>query len=131
MIEPSIGLVKRGARKNHFGMDVYVDGESLNVVQPAKVPARSTQVVTSTKIITSTRLVTGTNGIVSREVETQSVIVTRTIPVTVISTRPVMITATTKSVSGTLAMPASGTYIVVRGDTLIAIARRFGFHYSC
>ena len=139
-------------------VDVYVDEASLNVVQPtAKAPARSTgvaikpvatKVVTSTKIITFTRFATGADGIFSGVVMTQSVIVTRTVPVTTVSTKPVTttgatesITSTTQSstgtqpvtsttstrpVSGTLAIPASGTYTVVRGDTLIAIARRFG-----
>jgi LysM repeat protein len=100
----------------------------------------TTKPVTSTKIITSTRLVTGTNGVVSRVVVTQSVIVTRTVPVTTTSTKPVTTTATTKAVTSTTksatstkpvtptvsTQPSSGTYTVVKGDTLIAIARRFG-----
>jgi LysM repeat protein len=98
----------------------------------------TTKSVTSTKIITSTRLVTGTDGVVSRVVVTQSVIVTRTIPVTTTSTKPVTTTAATKPATGTRpvtstistqptsgTLPASGTYTVVKGDTLIAIARRF------
>ncbi|NTU62265.1 MAG: LysM peptidoglycan-binding domain-containing protein [Chloroflexi bacterium] len=102
-------------------------------VTTSSKPVTTAKVVTSTKIITSTRLVTGTNGVVSRAVVTQSVIVTGTIPVTTTkavtttkSTKPVTSTTATKSVSGTLPTPASGTYTVVRGDTLIAIARRFG-----
>jgi LysM repeat protein len=72
-------------------------------------------------------LVTDTNGVVSRVVVTQSVIVTTTKPATSTSTtRPVTSTAPIKPVSGTLPIPASGTYTVARGDTLIAIARRFG-----
>ena len=42
------------------------------------------------------------------------------------STQPVTSTTSTRPVSGTLPIPASGTYTVVKGDTLIAIARRFG-----
>ena len=123
-------------------VDVYVDEASLNVVQPARVVStaiRSTRIVTSTRIITSTRLITGTDGIVYTALITQSVIYTRTISVyttpIVTSTRPltattstgtVTSTTSTKYVSGTLPIPASGIYTVVRGDTLIAIARRFG-----
>ncbi|CAG0935654.1 hypothetical protein TFLX_04502 [Thermoflexales bacterium] len=123
-------------------VDVYADEASLTVVQPAKVakaPVKSTRLVTSTKIITSTRLITGTDGIVYTALITKSVVVTRTVAVattkpvtTTKSTKPVTTTTKpatltpTKLVSGTLAIPASGTYTVVRGDTLIAIARRFG-----
>ncbi len=118
-------------------VDVYVDEASLNVVQPAKVvsaPIRSTRIVTSTRIITTTRLITGTDGIVYTAIITQSVIYTRTIPVSttpiLTATRPLTSTtkpvASTTYVSGTSSIPASGTYTVVRGDTLIAIARRFG-----
>jgi LysM repeat protein len=116
-------------------VDVYADEASLTMVQPARAaraPVQSARVVTSTRIITSTRLVTDTNGVVSRVVVTQSVIVTRTAatstkPVTTTkSTKPMTATAPTKPVSGTLSIPTSGRYTVVRGDTLIAIARRFG-----
>ena len=109
-------------------VDVYVDEASLNVVQPTKVvvPTRSTRVVTSTKIITSTRLwLDNYDGIVYTVIVTQSVIVTRTAPA-ITSIRPVTVTASIRPVSGTLPIPASGTYVVVRGDSLIAIARRFG-----
>jgi LysM repeat protein len=119
-------------------VDVYADEASLTVVQPAKVakaPVKSTRLVTSTKIITSTRLITGTDGIVYTALITQSVIVTRTVaattkPVTptaksTTSTKPVTSPTPTKPVSGTLPIPASGTYRVVKGDTLSKIARRF------
>ncbi len=133
-------------------VDVYVDEASLNVVQPTrttKAPARSTRatkVVTSTKIVSSTRFATDANGVFSGAVVTRSVIVTRTVPVTTTSTRPVTTTATAKAVTSTArsttstqpvtstattgplsgTLPASGTYTVAKGDTLIAIARRFG-----
>jgi LysM repeat protein len=116
-------------------VDVYADEASLNVVQTPvapKAPVKSTRVVTSTKIITSTRLVTSTSGVVSRRVITQSVIVSNTVPATTkpatttTSTKPVISTKSTQPVSGTLPMPASGTYTVVKGDSLSKIARRFG-----
>ena len=73
----------------------------------------------STKqVVTSTKVVTGSNGL------TRTVIVTSTI--TVPASKPTTTVTTTKPVSGTQPIPASGTYTVVRGDTLIAIARRFG-----
>ena len=100
------------------------------------------KVVTLTSMIASTRLVTGTNGVVSKVVVMQPVIVTRTVPVATTtpvtttksnkpvtstsSTRPVSSTTSTGTVSGTAPISASSTYTVVRGDTLIAIARRFG-----
>jgi LysM repeat protein len=118
-------------------VDVYVDEASLNVVQPARAPAKaptkSTRVVTSTKIITTTRQITGTDGIVYTAIITQSVVVTKTTPVS--TTKPVTPTKTTTptkpvtsttSVTGTLPIPASGTYMVVKGDSLSKIARRFG-----
>jgi LysM repeat protein len=119
-------------------VDVYVDEASLNVVQPGTVvvPVRSTRVVTSTRIITSTRQMTDTYGIIYNAVFTQTVIFTRTVSVgtstqlvttnSINGTGPVTPSTSVKPVSGTLPIPASGTYTVVRGDTLIAIARRFG-----
>lgn len=120
----------------------------------AKAPVKSTRVVastvatkvvTSTKIVSNTRFTAGADGTFSSTVVTRSVIVTRTVPVTItITTKPVTSTATTKPVtstklvtsttaltgtkpvSGTSLIPASGTYTVVRGDTLISVARRFG-----
>lgn len=129
-------------------VDVYVDEASLNVVQPAraaKAPVKSTRLVTSTKIITTTRQITGTDGMVYTALITKSVVVTQTVTVpTTKSTSPVTTTKSTKPVtsttsakpatstaparpvSGTLPIPASGVYTVVKGDTLIAIARRYG-----
>jgi LysM repeat protein len=107
-------------------VDVYVDEASLNVVKAGKTakaaPAKTT------KIITSTKVVTGTNGI------TSTVIVTRTIVVTPVPTKSTASTkamsgtvaASTTAVTGTLPIPASGTYTVVKGDSLSKIARRFG-----
>ena len=80
---------------------------------------------------------TDTYGIIYNAVFTQTVIFTRTVPVTtytqpvtttnsINSTRPVTPTTSVRPVSGTLPIPASGMYTVVRGDTLIAVARRFG-----
>jgi LysM repeat protein len=127
--------------------DVYVDEASLNVVQPARAaiaPVRLTRIVTSTKIVTSTRFFAGANGVLTSTLVTRSVIVSQTVPVVATTTKPVTTTnritaataltstkpatstAPTGPVSGTLPIPASGTYTVVRGDTLIAIARRFG-----
>lgn len=78
----------------------------------------STALATTKQVVTSTKVVTGTNGI------TRTVVVTNTI--TVPASKPSTTVTTTKPVSGTQSIPASGTYTVVRGDTLIAIARRFG-----
>jgi LysM repeat protein len=132
-------------------VDVYADEASLNVVQPAakpaRVPARTTRVITTTRIITgvngitstvvttrtvvvtpmpatrvitATRIITGANGI------TLTVITTRTIGATPVPTKVVTSTTPTAPVSGTLPIPASGRYTVVQGDTLSKIARRFG-----
>jgi LysM repeat protein len=130
-------------------VDVYVDEASLNVVQAAapvkaKAPAKTTRVITTTKVITNsngitstvvttrtvvvtpvpttrvittTKVITGANGI------TSTVVTTRTVVVTPVPTKPV---TSTTSVSGTLPIPASGTYTVVKGDSLSKIARRFG-----
>ncbi len=108
--------------------DVYVDEASLNVVQSAKTAAPS-RVTRATKIITSTKVITSTRGI------TSTVIVTRTIYVTIpltgtLSTTPFSGTVAgataTPFLTGTLPIPASGTYTVVKGDSLSKIARRFG-----
>ena len=126
-------------------VDVYVDEASLNVVQGGtaaktapKPSAKPTRVITTTKVITgangitstvivtrtvavtpvpvtrivtSTRVITGSNGV------TSTVIITKSAAVPVVSAQPV---------SGTLPIPASGTYVVVKGDSLSKIARRFG-----
>ena len=99
--------------------DVYVDAGSLNVISGSAAPKTAApKTTTTTKVVTSTKVVTGTNGV------TRTVIVTNT--VTVPAVKPTTSVTSTKPVSGTQPMPASGTYTVVRGDTLIAIARRFG-----
>ena len=103
--------------------DVYVDAASLNVVTSAPAP-KPTRVVPAraTKIITSTKVITSASGI------TSTVIVTRSVAVpTTVTTKPVSGTVgATTPVTGTLPIPASGTYTVVKGDSLRKIARRFG-----
>lgn len=105
--------------------DVYVDATSLNVVAPAKVVKPAPR--TTTRVITTTRVVTSTTGVTSTVITTRTV----TVPVTTVTkpvttTKPSTTVTTTRPVSGTQPIPAAGTYIVVRGDSLIAIARRFG-----
>jgi LysM repeat protein len=121
-------------------VDVYVDEASLNVVQSSKIAAgtsvSSTRRTTSVKYVTKVLLVPDENGVISRVVITVPVITTvpRVVPTQAVTgtkpvtstTGPVTSTVSTAPVSWTLPIPASGTYTVVRGDTLIAIARRFG-----
>jgi LysM repeat protein len=105
--------------------DVYVDAASLNVVTAAKAAKVAKPALkTTTKVITTTKVVTSTTGVTSTVVTTKTI----SVPITTsTSTKPVSSTVTAaKPISGTQPIPASGTYIVVRGDTLIAIARRFG-----
>lgn len=109
--------------------DVYVDAGSLNVVQSAPAPRPAvSRSVTRTVTVTSTVVTTKT---VSGQVVTSTAIVTSTkvvtVPAPATSTKPTTSTVSSSvNVSGTQSIPASGTYTVVRGDTLIAIARRFG-----
>jgi LysM repeat protein len=95
------------------------------VVTP--VPAKP---ATSTRIVTSTKVITGSNGITSTVVTTRTVVVTPVATKPVTSTKPVSGTVGAKPpttpVTGTLPIPASGTYTVVKGDSLSKIARRFG-----
>ena len=91
------------------------------VVTP--VPAKP---ATSTRIVTSTKVITGSNGITSTVVTTRTVVVTPVATKAVTSTKPAVSPTPTKPVSGTLPIPASGTYTVVKGDSLSKIARRFG-----
>jgi LysM repeat protein len=79
-----------------------------------------TKPATSTRIVTSTKIITGSNGI------TSTVVTTRTVAVTPVATKAITSTTATQPVSGTLPIPASGTYTVVKGDSLSKIARRFG-----
>ena len=76
--------------------------------------------VTTSQIVTSSKVITSSTGV------TSTVITTRTVTVPVATPKPSATVTPTKPLSGTQPMPASGTYTVVRGDTLIAIARRFG-----
>jgi LysM repeat protein len=50
------------------------------------------------------------------------VVVSKSVPTTTVNPAPV----STTPVTGTLPIPASGTYTVVKGDSLSKIARRFG-----
>lgn len=113
--------------------DVYVDEASLNVVlQSSKTTARTP--VTSTRRTTTVQYTTrvyaelGADGI-SRVVVTVPVVTAVSTPVSTRSTgsTPAVTSPTSSTpISGTLPIPDSGTYTVMRGDTLIAIARRFG-----
>jgi LysM repeat protein len=77
----------------------------------------------TTKVITSTKVITGANGITSTVIVTRTVNVTPVPTKSPVSTKPV---TSTTAVTGTLPIPASGTYTVVKGDSLSKIARRFG-----
>ncbi len=121
--------------------DVYVDEASLTVVKPTGLAPKpsSSKIYTTTRIITSTRVITSSSGITSTVVVTRSVVVTSTRPTAttkVTTTASSKVTTTTSSkvsagtpVTATQSTTTSGnipaTYQVVRGDTLIAIARRF------
>jgi LysM repeat protein len=109
--------------------DVYVDEASLHVVTGGAAPkakAAPAKTTKTTKIITSTKVITSASGITSTVVVSKSVVVTAPAA----TTKPVSGTVATKApttpVTGTLPIPASGTYTVVKGDSLSKIARRFG-----
>ena len=115
--------------------DVYVDATSLNVVAAARVVKPASK--TTTKVITTTKVVTSTTGVTSTVIVTKTIVVPATSAVTMAATTRPVVTSTkvvtsstgvtsTKPISDAQPIPAAGTYIVVRGDTLIAIARRFG-----
>lgn len=78
-----------------------------------------------TRIVTSTRVITGANGITSTVVTTRTMVVPVATKVAT-STKPTTSPAPTKPISGTLPISASGTYTVVKGDSLSLIAKRFG-----
>ena len=82
--------------------------------------------VPATRVITATKVITGANGITSTVVTTRTVVVTPVPTKPVTSTKPITGTTSTAPVSGTLSIPASGKYTVVKGDSLSKIARRFG-----
>ena len=114
--------------------DVYVDEASLTVVKPSTTTPVSGRIYTMMKIITTTRSMRSDDGIRYTVFVTRSVVVTSTrsfgsIPVT--TTRPITVSASTPVTSTQListTVPSGdipATYTVVRGDTLIAIARRF------
>jgi LysM repeat protein len=136
-------------------VDVYVDEASLNVVQSARpTPPRTstTRVITTTKVITnsrgitstvivtrtiavtpvptrpitSTRVVSITKVVTDSEGITYTIVVTRTIVVTPVPTKPITSTISTTPVTSTVAANIPDIYVVQRGDTLIAVARRFG-----
>ena len=86
------------------------------VTVPAAIAV--TTAATVKQVVTSTKVVTSSTGV------TSTVITTKT--VTVPATKPSTTITPTKPVSGTQPMPAAGNYTVARGDTIIAIARRFG-----
>lgn len=129
--------------------DVYIDEASLVAVgTPARTTTtrattKSTRPVTATRtttctvtsttsIVTQTQTTTGT--ITSTRMVTSTKVIPCAVPVTsplattkpITSTKPTTGTVTSKPVTGTLPIPASGTYTVVRGDTLSAIGKRFG-----
>ena len=93
------------------------DGLTRTVIVTSTITVPvSTALATTKQVVTSPKVVTGSTGV------TRTVIVTSTMP----ASKPTTTVTTTKPVSGTQPIPASGIYTVMRGDTLIAIARRFG-----
>lgn len=139
--------------------DVYVDEASLVVVQSAPAarrvttsrPITTTRPVTTTRVVTETKVTTrtiGTRVITSTMTVTRTVVITSTNSLTptgavtltrpitstgtVTPTRPLTPTATitsTRPVS-TGVTPGPNTYTVVRGDTVMSIARRFGITWQ-
>ena len=87
------------------------------ITVPAATPV-SPVPTTTRQIITLTRVITSLTGVTSTVIVTNATTAPTPAPsATVTATQPT---------SGTQLIPASGTYTVARGDTLIAIARRFG-----
>jgi LysM repeat protein len=122
--------------------DVYVDEASLVVV--GNTPARASRSTTKPTVCTSTsttvlliptgllsitRIITSTKVVPCVTTPTTPITLTRPIgsASSITTTRTTTSTVTAaRPVSGVLPIPASGTYTVVRGDTLSAIAKRYG-----
>ena len=124
--------------------DVYVDAASLVAVgTPARASRSTTKptvctststtvlliptgLMSTTRIIKSTKVVPCVTAPTTPITPTRSITSTKPTTGTVTSTKPTTGTVTSKPVTGTLPIPASDTYTVVRGDTLSAIGKRFG-----
>ncbi len=91
--------------------DVYVDGASLNVISAVAPTVNRTTTNFTTGVVTTTKVVTDSNGV------TRTVVSTSTVAI-----RPTIVTTTT--------VVAPNEYVVQRGDSLRAIAKRFGLHWA-
>jgi LysM repeat protein len=86
--------------------DVYVDAASLNVIGTATIVNRSTS---GYRVVTSTKVITLSSGL------TQTVVTTSTVRPTFVNTSTVI---------------APNEYVVVLGDSLTKIAKKFGLHWA-
>ncbi len=113
--------------------DVYVDAASLVVVGDSATTtptsAKSTRPVTATKTtnctVTTTTSIVTSYGITSTS---KTVTSTKSVPCVTTPTTPVTATTSTRPTSGTTSIP--DTYTVVKGDTVRAIAKRFGIPWQ-